>query len=526
MDIKKLYREANSRIHPDPTLIDRVLAAEPQKHRCRFLWIPAAALPAVAVVVCLCLFLGRGQGAANKDPLLVLQNNGENGSAASVPAVQSDTAGNDSAGSMGISSVSPPQSTRQNTNTGGMKGTASKPATAPGSNASAEPLVAVQYPAAGKEKAPDSAFTAAYRQFALKTTPRVITGGAENAVYSPAGFFMLSAMLTECTAGETQKELLSLLGTDAEKLSAGSAAFFAGNYLDGQDNMLVFANSYWVKQGTALKQPLLSTLAARHYAEGYTVPFGQASAPRLISQWVNRHTGGMLEADTEKAADDGTVLLLLNTLLLQGYWKPSFEAVPEQANFTRTDGRTMPADYIKCAAYLSISQENGLVLVDLPLQNGCVMRLALPPQGTAPAKLLADPPALEQLLYGRVESKPVKLQMPKFTASASHNFKAVYTGLGVNLVFDGSKADFTPLSDSRTLRLASLSQNICLTADEQGCKAAAFTQAAIYAETAADGEWVTLSFDRAFAFAVLRNGYPLIVGTVDRTMSGDNSRTK
>ena len=97
-----------------------------------------------------------------------------------------------------------------------------------------------------------------------------------------------------------------------------------------------------------------------------------------------------------------------------------------------------------------------------------------------------------------------------------HGAERGVAGTGVTDAFDGTKADFTPLTDNGAV-VDSVMQAARVKIDEDGVEAAAYTEIA-----AADSAMmeipptVKMELDRPFLFVIFdNNNVPLFVGTVN-----------
>ena len=117
-------------------------------------------------------------------------------------------------------------------------------------------------------------------------------GKADDRACSPLNIYLTLSMLAECTAGNTQKQILSLLGVrDTAALRTKADALWNANYLDDGLTMSRLAASLWLSDAAAYRQETVDTLARRYpfrarWARRGTMPpymIGSAGRPAVCS---------------------------------------------------------------------------------------------------------------------------------------------------------------------------------------------------------------------------------------------------
>ena len=119
-------------------------------------------------------------------------------------------------------------------------------------------------------------------------------------------------------------------------------------------------------------------------------------------------------------------------------------------------------------------------------------------------------------LTGDYNAAELVWSVPKFDVKSSTGLNEALRSLGVTDAFDGTKADFTPLTDNGAV-VDSVMQAARVKIDEDGVEAAAYTE--IVANDSAMMEippTVEMELDRPFLFVIFDyNNVPLFVGTVN-----------
>lgn len=137
---------------------------------------------------------------------------------------------------------------------------------------------------------------------------------------------MALAMVAEMTQGETQQQILDLLGAESlEALETQAHGLWNGAYRDDGVATTVLASSLWLDSRVSYREELLDRLADTLYASTFQGTMGSESLNQLAGDWLNQQTGGILEDQAKSLSfDPETVLGLITTLRYQAKWADPF----------------------------------------------------------------------------------------------------------------------------------------------------------------------------------------------------------
>ena len=373
-----------------------------------------------------------------------------------------------------------------------------------------------------------TSYPAAFLRFTKETG--ALLSAEENTVLSPANLYLAFAMLSETTDGESRAQLLSLLG-----LENTDAARAAGNYVwrnlygETSTGRTLLGSSVWLNESVPYNEETLAVLAEQYLASTFSAPMGEEKTNRAIGEWINENTGGLLQdAAGGIETKPETVMLLLTTLYFKDQWRDEFwENATKQDAFTAASGERQTIDFMHRtddrAAY---SRGENYTVAELDFRGGQTMRFLLPDEGTTLASLLKDGAAVGGLMSydagAALESAEILWSVPKFDAASNLELTDALKGLGVTDVFDGDKADFSPLVDAEqfdeSIAVTQVQHAARVRIDENGCEAAAFTAIMGDATSAMPEELpvIEMNLNRPFAFLITGvDGLPLFVGTVN-----------
>ena len=352
--------------------------------------------------------------------------------------------------------------------------------------------------------------------FYRKTMQALLQGaGNENRVYSPLNAYIALAMLTECTAGETQKQLLDLLGADspADLRNITDAAWEA-NSANNPVLKEMYANSIWLNEDITFHQEIPDLLAKQYHASSYKGKMGSDELNKAFQDWLNDNTGHLLEeyAKNQKTKAD-TVMALASALYLKASWAETFEkGLTKEETFHTPDG-DIQTEMMHRSDMGTVYYGSGWKAVSLYLTDCGNMWFFLPEDGLSAERLLEDPVICELTAgnYDNAESRSgiVNMTLPKLDVSSEISLIEELKKLGVTDVFT-SGADFSPLTDKEAY-VSSINHAARLKSDEEGVEAAAFTVImTVEGAFLAEPEIIDFTADHPFLFVLSGQDHSLL----------------
>lgn len=390
--------------------------------------------------------------------------------------------------------------------------------------------------------------------FAYRSAPRFLAegDGDGNANYSPASMWMALALAAQGTGGETRAQLDEALGggrlTDEDYTSLRSSV--NGRYGDAR-SVMDMRDSVWVDSRYTLKETFRQAARDRFDADVESLAF-DGRAERRMSRWIEDNTRGMLAPDISLNAD--TMLSIIDTVYADGRWSTPFE--PEDTEDGTFHGlsseRNVPMMFhsFDSLGYAKAGDDSWQ-RVSIPFDNGGVLTILLPAEGrfdefaSGSARLQWAMSACSPRETGdeapvcganadtdssgaatsevAADATRVHLTLPRFSidgmlspAVASDTLRS----MGVTDAFSAGTADFSGMLEPDDLPgspfLGEIIQGTRIEVNEQGAKAAAFTQMQMEAGSAPlIGDEVTLVVDRPFLYELdTPDGVPLFIGAV------------
>lgn len=346
--------------------------------------------------------------------------------------------------------------------------------------------------------------------------------GTQNKNLSPISVYLALAMTAEGAKGETQADMLKLLGCSSlEELRGICGAMLETLSFDTEDSTLAIADSIWMadRNGTlTFREDYLKALADVYRSEANAVDFADAETGRQIAAWITDHTRGKIKISEDAMQfSPETVAVLINTIYLKAAWlDPFYESATEAGTFFGVDGETT-ADYMnRKDAGATIVKGDGFLRYSLPLFGVGRMTFILPDEGTTLDSLLGTPEKLHALLHDGEELRAdVLVKLPKFKFQDRFDLNEPLKALGIGIAFSGA-ADFSGMCDL-SASISNVLQESFIGVDEKGVEAAAYTMVALNESCALPEELPEIEFylTRPFLYVIeSRDGTVLFIGTV------------
>ena len=378
-------------------------------------------------------------------------------------------------------------------------------------------IVEASYPAR-TQKTEERVDTEELVRFSSETAAEILPAG-KNAVYSPVSLYLALGMLTELAEGQTKGQVTDLLGvSDSEALRQWTQSLWRQLYHDEKDSALWLGNAAFLNETMSFHKEPLEVLAKDYYASSYCLPMGTGAADKTIAAWLNRQTNDLLTDDTGNIKTERNDLLrLYNTIYYKAAWRfQFFEGRTEQDIFTAADGTEQETDFMHISIEGSpVARGDGYRRASLYLKDGGEMTFYLPDEGVTVEELLRRENFLSEELAVAEWEVQVNWSVPKFDLHDSLKLNDALQALGVTDAFDGSKADFSPLTDDGAV-VRSVMQAVRVKIDEEGVEAAAYTE--IDEPSNADDGMAPpeeeMNLNRPFLFVIWKDGAPLFVGAV------------
>jgi serpin B len=360
--------------------------------------------------------------------------------------------------------------------------------------------------------------------FGLNLYERVSNAEAKpNVLVSPLSAAMALGMTMNGAEEGTYDAMRSALGfgslTEAE-INESYRGLIA--QLLARDSKVQFnlANSIWYANTFTVKQPFLDAAKTYFKAEVSALDFRDAAAPKTISSWAEKETGGRIK-ELVKSIDPLEVMFLVNAVYFKAPWSTPFDpqATHDQA-FHRADGSAVTTKFMTRDGSFLYNQKDGLVVVELPYADSAFSMLLVGTDTPGPTAKAPNITAswLTSALSG-IHAGRVLLTMPKFKFEYGTRLNDALEALGMAVAFDPVHADFDRIGNRDDIYISRVDQKAYIDVHELGTEAAAATSVGIGVTSLPPQ--VTLDHPFLFLIREKDSGAILFLGRVgDPTVAG------
>ena len=340
----------------------------------------------------------------------------------------------------------------------------------------------------------------------------------DNGSFSPVSLYYALAMTQMGAAGPTRDEIAAVLGSSSA--DADVVAQQCGNLMrllatDRQSNVKL-ANSVWMRNDAAFKQPFIDAMSSQFYASLFLVNFGTPETDRAMGQWIADNTEGTLNPTFE--SKQGQLLSLINTVYFKSEWAKAFDVEATQSGTFAAESGDMQAGFMcqRLDRPCEYRQTDSYTRASLGFMDGSEMTFVLPTEGMSVQDILTDKSLLEEAFSGESTGEAfITYRVPKFTFDSSYRLVPVLEQLGMTTAF-GDQADFSNLTDIPAY-VSSVVQESHIGLDENGVEASAYTKVDVMEMSALPDPSVIgeleFNLDRPFLYEIRsRQGASLFIG--------------
>ena len=340
----------------------------------------------------------------------------------------------------------------------------------------------------------------------------------QNYLISPYSIEIALNMLKGGANGNTLTEIENLIGTRninditvKDRISVANAAFIKNEY-----------KKYILDSYT-------NDLKKNYNSE---ILYDDFKSPKLINDWVNTKTNGMIDKILDSINKD-FVLGLANALAIDVEWDSPFECINTTSEkFTKKDGKTYEVEMmhkeLEYEGYKYLENDNATGVI-IPYKNynsktgkedyGNGNKLEfigiLPNDNVENYINKLTDEELNNLISSAKEANDnfqINLSIPRFKYDYDlKEFKKVLMSLGIKDAFDEIKADFTNIAKKseaiENLYIGEAIHKTHIDLNEKGTKAAAITYLGMFKATGVlkEKKHIDISFNKPFIYIIRDN---------------------
>ena len=322
-----------------------------------------------------------------------------------------------------------------------------------------------------------------------KLVKKLFTGD-ENSVLSPWSIAELLAMASVGARGATHDEFSAFMNVNVHddvlfpgfrdlraKVSAGLSQATLTSTTKGPPFVLDVANSAWADDSTALEPAFSTTIHHYFGAEVLRAPIRQHpdDARRKINAWVGDHTRQKIHNLLAEGSITNQVrAVLVNAVYFLGEWESAFaKGRTKLTPFTTSKGtkvESLAMNQMLTAPYLDDAR---FQMIELGYKGSSLAMVVVLPKSDAKQMDAFGVTAIEGSIP-KLNAQRVRLSLPKFSITRAMKLSDTLMQLGLSLPFT-EKADFSGMTNDKSLYLSQVVHQALVTVDERGTEAAAAT---------------------------------------------------
>ena len=350
---------------------------------------------------------------------------------------------------------------------------------------------------------------------------REVQDEVKSQIVSPVSITYALGMLNNGAAGETQKQINSVLGF-ADTGSDGINAFCykmlqRAATLDPLTKVLI-ANIIYMNKPYELQTEFVQRAKTFYDAEPETRDFHDGKTRDVINKWGSDHTEGMIEEVLKEGEFDyDAVSYLLNAIYFKGSWKKKFDkaqTMKEPFDHAGITKEMTYADMMHQTTNFEYAETDDCQALRLPYGNGSFQMTVLLPKAKTNALPKVPTAEVWQQLNEQMDSTLVNVSLPRFETDTDIDLKPIMTKLGMPDAFNPFKADFRNFCNTEVY-IELMKQVAKIKVDEEGTEAAAVTViGVVMTSIEPEPQYVTFHANHPFLYVISeqQTGAVLFIG--------------
>lgn len=352
-------------------------------------------------------------------------------------------------------------------------------------------------------------------EFATDLYARLGSDKSKNFFFSPYSISTALAMTYAGAAGSTEDQMAKVLHFSVPGAKLHPAFNSQRRNLTSDDKtpgfQLRVANRLWGQQGFHFLPEFLQVTNANYGANLGLVDFKQTESARMsINSWVEEQTENKIQNLLAPGVlSASTRLVLTNAIYFKARWMHEFsKSATTDAPFHLSNSQQITVPTMKQTGHHRYTAFGEGQILELPYigSSDISMMILLP-------KINVGLVTLEKRLTNEnlqkwsagLQSRLVKVHLPKFKISSQFSLKDVLESMGMSLAFSGN-ADFSKMSTQEQLFISAVIHKAFVDVNEEGTEAAAATAVAMVgAGVPRPEEPVEFRADHPFVFLIQDN---------------------
>jgi len=334
----------------------------------------------------------------------------------------------------------------------------------------------------------------------------------KNYMISPFSLKMALALTANGADGDTQSEILSVLGIGALDEFNKSAKGFIANANSNEAVEFNIANSIWHNSDyygdpeLGFSDAYKSTV--KDYYHGIAEEIRNNNGADIINNWISTETKGKITNAISDNMVRECLSFLVNTIYFKGDWASPFAAESTAKRvFTDRSGTEKTTDFMYNSGYYNYYEDGNIAMLAKPYKDGNIrMYFVLPNPAKSAQKVHYIEPYMLTDAVNNMEHVRVNFSVPKFKTEYLHsNLIDILGKMGIQTAFNPNMADFLGMYSKKpkeNVFISMILQKTFIEVDEKGTEAAAATVIGMAGGSAPPAKIIDFICDRPFTYFI------------------------
>lgn len=334
------------------------------------------------------------------------------------------------------------------------------------------------------------------------------TSTSPNLILSPLSVALALSQLAIGAQNQTLQRLQQVLRADSGPCLPHLLSHLCKNLSPGAFRL---AARMYLQKGFPIKEDFLERSEKLFGAKPVSLTGRKGDDLVSINQWVKEATEGKIKNFLSELPDD-MVLLLLNAIHFQGFWRNKFDpSLTQRAVFHLDEQFTVPVEMMQARTYplrWLLLEQPQIQVAQFPFKNNMSFVVVMPTQFEWNVSQVLANLSLDVLNQPSLWERPTKVLLPKLHLKHHLDLVDTLSQLGLQELFQAP--DLRGISD-QSLVVSSVQHQSTLELSEEGVEAAAATGTIMSRMSVS-----SFLVNRPFIFFITEEttGIPLFLGVV------------
>ncbi len=354
----------------------------------------------------------------------------------------------------------------------------------------------------------------ANNSFALELFRQVSGSQEENVILAPYSASEAFALVLVGARRKTQTQISNVLRFPADPNSVAPAMDELRGLLSITDAVeeidLNIVRGLWVDNSLNLLDGFVNHLKRFYNASPNRVDFkgDPSQAQQFINSWVEEQTNAKIRnLIREDSLNPLTRLLLVTATYFKGTWAKEFDInETRDSQFWRTPDQSINVPFMTQQDQFPYAENTHCQILELPYADDRLSMIFFLPKekdGLTTFENLMTISALEQWMQ-LLNATMVRVSLPRFQLESRIDLSQTLVNMGMTEAF-GIQADFSGVSDSEDLHLASILHQTLIEVSEEGTQAVGSTGVLMEGRSLRPQRLTTFDADHPFFFIIKEN---------------------